>query len=193
MLKRLLLLLLLLSTLLPAAEFKVEGNAFVLEGQPFQIRSGEMHYSRVNGVGSRGLTCWDSPSRRLYQPPHKFRHLSSRSALTLDSHRKEAPHPCLRHHMRSSPRICLRPPKNLAAIRQGLRLGSVFRCSPHLRTSTCIFLPYPRTCNSADRTVEGQRQAIRPLPLRSIARMAGVTGVSDIYGSDVAPVILSNL
>lgn len=47
MLKRLLPLLLPLSTLLPAAEFKVEGNAFMLGGEPFQIRSGEMHYSRV--------------------------------------------------------------------------------------------------------------------------------------------------
>lgn len=47
MLKHLLPLFLPLSTLLPAAEFKVEGNAFVQEGEPFQIRSGEMHYSRV--------------------------------------------------------------------------------------------------------------------------------------------------
>lgn len=47
MLKRILPFLLPLTTLLPAAEFKVEGNAFVLEGQSFQIRSGEMHYSRV--------------------------------------------------------------------------------------------------------------------------------------------------
>ena len=47
MLKRLLLLLLPLSSLLSAAEFKVEGNSFALEGKPFQIRSGEIHYSRV--------------------------------------------------------------------------------------------------------------------------------------------------
>ena len=30
-----------------AAEFKVEGTAFVLDGKPFQIRAGEMHYPRV--------------------------------------------------------------------------------------------------------------------------------------------------
>jgi beta-galactosidase len=30
-----------------AAEFKVEGPAFVLDGKPFQIRSGEIHYPRV--------------------------------------------------------------------------------------------------------------------------------------------------
>ncbi len=30
-----------------AAEFKVEGTSFVLDGKPFQIRSGEIHYSRV--------------------------------------------------------------------------------------------------------------------------------------------------
>lgn len=47
MLKRFLSLLLPLSTLLPAADFKVEGNSFVLDGKPFQIRSGEIHYPRV--------------------------------------------------------------------------------------------------------------------------------------------------
>jgi beta-galactosidase len=36
-----------LTTLLPAAEFKVDGNSFVLEGKPLQIRSGEIHYPRV--------------------------------------------------------------------------------------------------------------------------------------------------
>lgn len=63
MLKRFFSLLLPLSTLLPAAEFKVEGNSFVLEGKAFQIRSGEMHYSRV----ARGE--W----RKLVRPPHPSR------------------------------------------------------------------------------------------------------------------------
>jgi beta-galactosidase len=30
-----------------AADFKVEGTSFLLDGKPFQIRSGEIHYSRV--------------------------------------------------------------------------------------------------------------------------------------------------
>ena len=30
-----------------AADFKVEGTAFVLDGKPFQIRAGEVHYPRV--------------------------------------------------------------------------------------------------------------------------------------------------
>lgn len=30
-----------------AADFKVKGTAFVLDGKPFQIRAGEMHYPRV--------------------------------------------------------------------------------------------------------------------------------------------------
>lgn len=47
MLKRFLSLLFPLFTLLSASEFKVEGDAFVREGKAFQIRSGEMHYSRV--------------------------------------------------------------------------------------------------------------------------------------------------
>jgi beta-galactosidase len=47
MLKRLLFLVLPLSTLLSAAEFKVEKGVFVLDGKPFQIRAGEIHYPRV--------------------------------------------------------------------------------------------------------------------------------------------------
>lgn len=47
MLKHLLPLLLPLSSLLPAAEFKVGKSAFSLDDKPFQIRSGEIHYSRV--------------------------------------------------------------------------------------------------------------------------------------------------
>jgi beta-galactosidase len=38
---------LLLVPLLSAAEFKVEGKVFVLDGARFQIRSGEIHYPRV--------------------------------------------------------------------------------------------------------------------------------------------------
>ena len=30
-----------------APNFKVEGSQFMLDGKPFQIRSGEMHYPRV--------------------------------------------------------------------------------------------------------------------------------------------------
>ena len=36
-----------LATPICAAHFKVENDAFVLDGKPFQIRSGEIHYSRV--------------------------------------------------------------------------------------------------------------------------------------------------
>jgi beta-galactosidase len=53
MFKRFFLLLLPLSSLLPADEFKMEGNSFALEGRPFQIRSGEIHYSRIPRVGWR--------------------------------------------------------------------------------------------------------------------------------------------
>lgn len=32
---------------LAAADFRIEGKSFLLDGKPFQIRSGEIHYSRV--------------------------------------------------------------------------------------------------------------------------------------------------
>jgi beta-galactosidase len=47
MLKRFLALILPLSTLLSASEFEVGKSAFSLDDKPFQIRSGEIHYSRV--------------------------------------------------------------------------------------------------------------------------------------------------
>jgi beta-galactosidase len=39
--------LLALASKLAAGDFRIEGKSFLLDGKPFQIRSGELHYSRV--------------------------------------------------------------------------------------------------------------------------------------------------
>ena len=52
-----------------AADSRVEGTAFVLDGKPFQIRSGEIHYPRVSAGRRTGARRGEAPggsvARRL--------------------------------------------------------------------------------------------------------------------------------